>query len=74
MDDNQALTVNAHTLKGITSYYTKAGVYRTCLELEAIGRSESLPEDKDEAFQTARKLQKQVMMLTDSMQEFIKKH
>jgi signal transduction histidine kinase/CheY-like chemotaxis protein len=43
--DNSRLAVEAHTLKGLTGYYTKGEVYRNCLALERAGRDGRLPED-----------------------------
>lgn len=41
--DNEALAVNAHALKGITSYFTRGEMYRLCLTLEHLGRDSALP-------------------------------
>ncbi|MDR0577770.1 MAG: response regulator [Candidatus Accumulibacter sp.] len=71
-DDNDALTVNAHSLKGITSYYTKSDVYRECSELERMGRSASLPGEKEKALALAAELKARLRILTDAMRDCLR--
>lgn len=41
--NNGELAANAHALKGITGYFTRGGMYSSCLELEMLGKNEGLP-------------------------------
>ena len=42
-EDNGQLASRAHALKGMTGYFTRADLYKSCLELEMLGRSQGLP-------------------------------
>ncbi len=46
IDDNSTLTVSAHAVKGLISYYSKASVYDLALKLEHMGRDKFLPAQK----------------------------
>jgi PAS domain S-box-containing protein len=70
-DDNGALTVSAHSLKGITGYYTKSGAYQGCLELEKMGRSAALPQEKEKALALAEELEARLKSLTDAMEDYL---
>ncbi|MDR1647152.1 MAG: Hpt domain-containing protein, partial [Zoogloeaceae bacterium] len=71
-DDNGALTVNAHSLKGITGYYTKSDVYQACFELEQMGRSAALPKEKEKARARAEDLKARLRALTDAMEDTLR--
>ena len=42
-DDNAQLSVDAHALKGIISYFNRGELYEAALELETLGREKGLP-------------------------------
>lgn len=69
--DNEQLATSAHALKGITGYFTKKLFYRTCLELENLGRKNGLPTHSDYAFQTWSNLNALLQDTLHSMQVFI---
>jgi CheY-like chemotaxis protein len=71
-DDSNALTVSAHSLKGITSCYTKTGLYQDCFELEQLGRSGSLMEKKEEAQGLFDRLRIRLRALTDAMEDYLR--
>lgn len=64
-DDNSALTVNAHALKGITSYYTKSEPFELCLAVERMGREEALPGAKAE-------ITHKVALLSEKLEELMR--
>jgi CheY-like chemotaxis protein/HPt (histidine-containing phosphotransfer) domain-containing protein len=72
-DDSNALTVSAHSLKGITSCYTKAELYQDCFELEQLGRSGSLMDKKEEAQSLLDGLRIRLRKLTDAMEDYLRR-
>jgi CheY-like chemotaxis protein len=70
--DNSALTINAHSLKGITSCYTKSQIYQDCFDLEQLGRSDSLPDKKEEAERLLDGLKIRLRKLTDAMEDYLR--
>ncbi|GHU25517.1 hypothetical protein AGMMS50256_00100 [Betaproteobacteria bacterium] len=72
-DDSNALTVSAHSLKGITSCYTKSGLYQDCFELEQLGRSGSLMDKKEEARRMLDDLRIRLRKLTDAMEDYLRR-
>ncbi len=42
-DDNEALALNAHALKGMVGYFTQGDLYEAAFELEMLGRKQALP-------------------------------
>jgi CheY-like chemotaxis protein len=70
--DNSALTINAHSLKGITSCYTKSQIYQDCFDLEQLGRSDSLPDKKEEAERLLDGLRIRLSKLTDAMEDYLR--
>jgi PAS domain S-box-containing protein len=71
-DDNDVLTIGAHALKGISSYYTRSSVYQECLELEQLGRSAALPEKREKALALAEELKVCLRSLTDAMEDYLR--
>lgn len=69
--DNEQLAASAHALKGITGYFSKGILYRTCLELENLGRKNGLPTYADYAFHTWSNLNTLLQDMLHSMQVFI---
>lgn len=72
--DNHALTFNAHSLKGMTSYYTKGATYQGALELEMKGKDEALPAREAEIKERFNRLKNQCHSLMRHMREFIEKN
>ncbi|MDL2315901.1 response regulator [Desulfovibrio sp. OttesenSCG-928-A18] len=70
--DNGQLTVNAHALKGITGYFSRADVYERCLALEEAGRRAALPKGRVEMEQDYGALRALVDKLIMEMATFIK--
>ena len=68
---NEQLVASAHALKGITGYFTRRSFYRSCLELENLGRKNSLPGQSDYAFQVWSSLNAQLQATLHSMRVFI---
>jgi PAS domain S-box-containing protein len=71
-DDSSALTINAHSLKGITCCYTKSELYQDCFELEQLGRSGSLVGKKEEAQRLLDGLRIRLRKLTDAMEDYLR--
>ena len=70
-DDNGALVVGAHALKGITSYYSKGAVFQAALELENKGRQNTLPAENVAVKQMAADFAELVEAMIDEMKEAI---
>ncbi|GHU08468.1 hypothetical protein FACS1894158_17760 [Betaproteobacteria bacterium] len=71
-DNSNALTVSAHSLKGITSCYTKTELYQDCFELEQLGRSGSLMDKKETAQALLDGLKIRLRKLTDAMEDYLR--
>lgn len=69
--DNKKLTVSAHSLKGLTGYYTRGPVYDSCLTLERKGRENALPAGEAECMRIAADLKKQADALMRAMRAYI---
>ena len=69
--DNTGLITAAHALKGLSSRYTRKGLFSTCLELEELGRDKALPERHARLMHLWAKLETQLKQLTQSMHEFL---
>lgn len=70
-NDNSALTMSAHTLKGITRYYTTGPGHALCLELEMMGRENRLPAENEAAQKKLAALRKYLVKLQQEMKEYI---
>lgn len=70
-NDNSALTMSAHTLKGITRYYTTGPGHILCLELEMMGRENKLPAENAAAQEKLAALHKYLAKLQQEMEEYI---
>jgi PAS domain S-box-containing protein len=71
-DDNGALAVNAHALKGITSYYnTRGEIFTLCLQIERMGREKSLPDLKAEVTRSVARLGAKMEELMQAMNAYI---
>ena len=70
-EDNSALTMAAHTLKGITRYYTTGPGHILCYELEMLGREEKLPAEKAAAEEKVVSLRRYLAKLEQEMKEYI---
>ncbi len=71
MSDNQGLTVNAHAVKGLVSYYTKGEIYETALKLENMGRNEELPGNSEEVRKTLYLLEEQLEEISKAMDTYL---
>lgn len=69
--DNVGLAANAHTLKGISSYYTQSQMLEVCVALEQIGRAEKLPESLKEATRQVSILLEGVDKLSLEIEKYI---
>ncbi len=65
------LTEAAHSLKGLTGYYTKDKAYDICYELEQLGRGANLAENSATATQLTQQLEIYMRALTEAMQNYI---
>ncbi len=72
--DNKALIFNAHSLKGMSSYYTKGPVFAASLSLEQKGKEEALPAQTDEINAQYELLVEQVNHLMSDMRGFLAAH
>ncbi len=70
-EDNSTLVVGAHTLKGLTGYYAKGGVYQACLAVERMGREKALPGAKMDVLRAAADLGEKIDALIRAMQTYI---
>ena len=61
----------AHTLKGITRYYTTGPGHILCYELEMLGREEKLPAEKAAAEEKVVSLRRYLAKLEQEMKEYI---
>ena len=70
-EDNSALTMSAHTLKGITRYYTTGPGHTLCYDLEMMGREEKLPAEKTAAEEKLASLRRYLAKLKQEMEAYI---
>ncbi len=70
-NDNSSLTVNAHAIKGLVSYYTKGKIYETALEMENMGRDQKLPEHIDTAQKNLLFIEEELEEMMKAMQKYI---
>ncbi|SHN59270.1 response regulator [Desulfovibrio litoralis] len=70
--NNELLVSSAHSLKGISSYYSRGAVYQTCLKIEKYGRDKMLPDAKEELTSEYYYLSKNMEALILSMKNFFK--
>lgn len=70
-DDNPALTMSAHTLKGITRYYTTGPGNTLCLDLEMVGRENKLPVEKTAALEKVTSLRGYLAKLEEEMEAYL---
>lgn len=70
-DDNPALTMSAHTLKGITRYYTTGQGNVLCFELEMMGRENKLPAEKALALEKFTNLRGYLAKLDEEMGAYL---
>ncbi len=69
--DNAALSMSAHTLKGITRYYTTGPGHVLCLELEMMGRESKLPAEDQVAREKVIALRGYLAKLQKEMEVYI---
>ncbi len=72
--DAVLLMESAHTLKGLTGYYTKSEVYTYTLELEQMGRSNTLQGFHKELDIIMQQLERTTQALAQEMQTYINTH
>ncbi len=68
------LAESAHTLKGLTGYYTKADIYVCTLELEQLGKAHALQDHGEKITPLLQKLEKSAQKLAQEMQDYINTH
>ncbi len=71
VDDNSTLTVSAHAVKGLISYYSKGLAYDLALKLEQMGRDKALPEQKADLLTTLSEFEKVFDSLIDAMKVYM---
>lgn len=69
--DNEALAVNAHALKGITSYFTRREMFRLCLTLEHLGRDNALPPQAVNALGTWAQMSAGLKEMLAAMERYL---
>ncbi len=70
-DDNSTLTVSAHAVKGLISYYSKGQPYELALKLEHMGRDKVLPAQKDEVLSTLEEFEVVFDLLLQAMKVYM---
>ncbi len=71
IDDNSTLTVSAHAVKGLISYYSKGEAYEAAMKLEHMGRDKFLPAQKGEVLSTVGELEIIFEQLLDAMKIYM---
>ena len=71
-NDNKALSVAGHSLKGIVSYFNRDELRSLCLDFEQMGKEKKLPRDKQSAQKKATQLEKLLTLLYAQINEFMK--
>ncbi|MDR0826560.1 MAG: response regulator [Desulfovibrio sp.] len=70
-DENEALAVAAHSLKGMCGYFTEGRLSKLCLALEQAGRGNELPGRKEEISAQATELEGLLTSMLDELREFL---
>lgn len=68
---NEDLKLHAHSLKGLSGYYTQGDLYDFCLSLEIFGRENALPDKKEAAEAIFAQLQTEMNTLMKEMRRYL---
>ena len=69
--DNEAMAVNAHALKGITSYFNRGEMYQLCLTIEHLGRDSALPLQSVHALGTWSQMNAGLTEMLAAMKQYL---